>query len=149
MIVVDLNLLIYAVNTDAIQHDRARRWWENVLSQGERVGLAWSVVFGFLRLTTNPKIMPHPLPPEQAIAVVDDWFAQPSIQPLVPTDRHWAIVKEILAPLGTAGNLTSDAHLAGLAIEHGARLCSTDNDFARFSGLRWVNPLAGTGRRSL
>ena len=142
MIVVDLNLLIYATNEDAVQHDLARRWWEGTLSRGESVGLAWIVVLGFLRLTTNPRVMPRPLTPEQAVAVVDDWLAQPSVELLQTTDRHWEIVKEILAPLGTAGNLTSDAHLASLAIEHGARLFSTDNDFGRFVGLRWVNPLA-------
>jgi uncharacterized protein len=143
VIVVDLNLLIYAVNEDAPQHERARRWWEGVVSQSETIGLAWAVVFGFLRLTTNPRVMPRPLAPEKAFAVIDDWFAQPPVEPIEPTERHWAIVKEILAPLGTAGNLTSDAHLAALAIEHGARLFSTDNDFARFSPLRWVNPLGG------
>lgn len=142
MIVVDLNILIYAVNADAPSHRQARRWWERTLSDGETVGLAWSVVLGFLRLTTNARVLPRPLTTEQAFAIIDDWFAQPSVQAVAPTDRHWAIVKEILAPLGAAGNLTSDAHLAGLAIEHGACLCSTDNDFARFAGLRWVNPLA-------
>jgi uncharacterized protein len=143
VIVVDLNLLIYAINEDALQHGRARRWWESVLTRGEAVGLAWTVVLGFLRLITNHKVLPRPLAPEQAMAVVDDWFAQPSIRPVEPTERHWATLKEILEPLGTAGNLTSDAHLASIAIEHGARLFSTDNDFARFAGLRWVNPLAG------
>ena len=142
MIVVDLNLLVYATNEDALQHDSARRWWEGVLSRGESVGLAWVVVLGFLRLTTNPRVMPRPLTPEQAMGIIDSWLDQPAVQMLEATERHWEILKEILAPLGTAGNLTSDAHLASLAIEHGARLVSTDNDFARFSGLRWVNPLS-------
>lgn len=142
MIVVDLNLLLYATNEDALLHERARRWWEQLVSSGQPIGLAWTVVLGFLRLTTNHRVMPHPLAPDQAMAIIDDWFGQPSVRPLEPTARHWAIVKEILAPLGTAGNLTSDAHLAALAIEHGARLLSTDNDFARFAGLRWSNPLA-------
>lgn len=142
MIVVDLNLLVYATNEDALLHERARRWWESLLSRGEAVGLAWTVVLGFLRLTTNHKVMPRPLAPEQAMAIIEDWFAQPSVRPLEPTERHWEILKEILTPLGTAGNLTSDAHLAALAIEHGARLFSTDNDFARFAGLRWLNPLS-------
>jgi hypothetical protein len=104
------------------------------------------VVLGFLRLTTNARVLPRPLTTEQAFAIIDDWFAQPCVQTVAPTDRHWAIVKEILAPFGAAGNLTSDAHLAGLAIEHGASLCSSDNDFARFAGLRWVNPLARSKR---
>ena len=142
MIVVDLNLLLYSTNADALPHDRARRWWEDLLSRGEDVGLAWTVVLGFLRLTTNPRVMPRPLAPEQAMAIIDDWFSQPAVRSLEPTVRHWAILKEILAPLGTAANLTSDAHLAALAIEHGARLHSADNDFARFAGLRWENPLS-------
>jgi uncharacterized protein len=142
VIVVDLNLLIYAVNEDALAHERARRWWERALSGAETVGLAWSVILGFIRLTTNPRVMPRPLTPEQAFAVIDDWLAQPIVTSVEATDRHWAILKELLEPLGTAGNLTSDAHLASLAIEHGARLFSTDNDFARFAGLRWLNPLA-------
>jgi toxin-antitoxin system PIN domain toxin len=140
--VVDLNLLIYAVNEDALQHERARRWWEAVLSGAETVGLAWSVILGFIRLTTNSRVMPRPLAPEQAFAVIDDWLGHPFVTAIEATERHWAIVKELLLPLGTAGNLTSDAHLAALAIEHGARLVSTDNDFSRFAGLRWMNPLA-------
>jgi uncharacterized protein len=141
VIVVDLNLLIYATNEDALVHEQARRWWENLLSSGEAVGLAWTVLLGFMRLTTNPRVMPRSISPEDAIAVIDGWLAQPSVSPLEPTERHWEILKELLSPLGTAGNLTSDAHLAALAIEHGARLFSTDNDFARFPGVRWVNPL--------
>jgi toxin-antitoxin system PIN domain toxin len=141
MIVVDLNLLLYAVNEDAIQHARARTWWEHCLSEGQSVGLAWSVILGFLRLTTNPRIMPRPLSPEDAFAVIDGWLDQPSVRTIEPTERHWPLLKELLAPLGSAGNLTSDAHLAALTIEHGAQLFSTDNDFARFAGLRWRNPL--------
>jgi len=58
-----------------------------------------------------------------------------------PTERHAAVLRELLLPLGTAGPLTTDAHLAALAIEHGAQLCSCDTDFARLQGLRWTNPL--------
>lgn len=143
MIVVDLNLLIYAINADADAHERARRWWDDALSGTEPIGLAWTVVLGFLRLTTNALIMPRPLTSKQAMAILDDWLAQPCVALLEPTDGHWQILKEILAPLGTAGNLTSDGHLAALAIGHGAKLASSDNDFARFQGLRWVNPLLG------
>lgn len=142
MIVVDLNLLIYAVNEDAIQHDGARQFWEQTLSEGVAVGLPWTVVLGFVRLTTNPRVMPHPLAPEQAFGVVDGWLAQATVEVIEPTDRHWEIVKELLLPLGTAGNLTTDAHLAALAVERGATLCSTDNDFSRFPRLKWSNPLA-------
>lgn len=87
--------------------------------------------------------MPQPLQPKQAVTMINDWFAQPVVAIVEPGQRHWQILQEILAPLGTGGNLTSDAHLAALAIEHGARLFSADNDFSRFQGLRWVNPIAG------
>lgn len=141
MIVVDVNLLIYAVNEDAALHERAKAWWESSLSSQTPVGLPWSVLLGFVRLTTNPRVMPKPITPSQAFAYVDDWLAQPIVSVVDATDHHWATFKELLAPLGTAGNLTTDAHLAALAIEHGARLYSTDNDFGRFKGLRWTNPL--------
>ena len=142
MIAVDLNLLIYALNEDAPEHHRALNWWEQTMSSDVPVGLTWSVLLGFLRLSTNPRIMPRPLSPEQALEVIDDWLAHPITRILEPTCQHWTILKELLAPLGSAGNLTSDAHLAALCIERGALLCSADSDFSRFSKLRWNNPLA-------
>jgi uncharacterized protein len=141
VIVVDLNLLLYAINEDEPRHEAARAWWESVLSDDEPVGLAWQVVLGFLRITTHARVMPHPISPTEAVRHVDEWFEQGTVVAIEPTDRHWKVLKELLGPLGTAGNLTSDAHLAALAIEHGARLFSTDNDFSRFPNLRWVNPL--------
>jgi uncharacterized protein len=142
VIVVDLNLLLYATNQNSVQHARARRWWESCLSEGTAVGLAWTVILGFVRLTTNPRVMPHPVSPADAMGVVDQWLSEPSVEIIEPTQRHWDVLKELLAALGTAGNLTSDAHLAALAIERGGQLASTDNDFSRFAGLRWSNPIA-------
>lgn len=142
MIVVDLNLLLYAVNEDAAQHDRALAWWERCLSEGTTVGLAWTVILGFVRITTNPRVLPRPLKSRHAVEIVDEWLSHPAVETIEPTERHWEVFKDLLAPLGTAGNLIADAHLAALAIERGARLCSTDNDFARFAQLRWSNPLA-------
>jgi len=142
VIAVDLNVLIYALNEDAPHHERALSWWEETMSSDTPVGLSWSVLLGFLRITTNPRILPRPLSPQQAVEVVDSWLAHPLTRIIEPTRQHWTILKELLAPLGTAGNLTSDAHLAALSIEHGALLCSTDNDFSRFAKLRWSNPLA-------
>ena len=141
MIVVDLNLLLYAANRDAPHHDAARTWWEGALSGDETVGLGGSVVLGFVRIATNPRILPKPLEPAQAFALVDEWLAQPNVVLIEPTERHWGIVKDLLEPLGAAGNLTTDAHLAALAIERGAKLCSTDRDFGRFPHLRWIDPL--------
>jgi toxin-antitoxin system PIN domain toxin len=141
MLIVDLNLLLYASNRDAPQHDAARVWWEAALTADETVGLPWAVVLGFVRLVTNRTITPRPLRPAQALEIVDDWLAQPSVRIAEPTERHWGILKDLLGNTGTAANLTTDAHLAALAIEHGATLCSADRDFGRFERLRVRNPL--------
>jgi toxin-antitoxin system PIN domain toxin len=139
---LDLNLLLYAVDSDAGPHERARAWFEEVLSGTEAVGFAWTVLLGFARISTNPQIYRHPLSSPEALDLIDGWLAQPVAKVVEPTVRHAAVLRELLEPLGVGGNLVSDAHLAALAIEHGAELCSRDNDFARFSGLRWVDPLA-------
>ena len=141
MKIVDINLLIYAINKDTPHHSKAKKWLEDSLSSDEPFGLAWIVILGFLRIVTNGRIMPKPLMPEVAIDFVNDWLQQPPSLTIVPSHQHWSIFKELLMPLGTAANLTSDAHLAALAIEHGARLYSTDNDFRRFPSLRWTNPI--------
>jgi toxin-antitoxin system PIN domain toxin len=141
MKIVDINLLIYAINKDTPHHSKAKKWLEDSLSSDEPFGFAWIVILGFLRIITNGRIMPNPLTPEVAIEMVDDWLRQPPSISVVPSHQHWSIFKELLTPLGTAANLTSDAHLAALAIEYGARLFSTDNDFSRFQSLRWTNPL--------
>ena len=141
MKIVDINLLIYAINKDAPHHSKAKKWLEDSLSSDEPFGFAWIVILGFLRIVTNGRIMPTPLIPEVAIDAVNDWLQQPPSLNVVPTHQHWSTFKELLMPLGTAANLTSDAHLAALAIEHGARLYSTDNDFSRFQTLRWINPI--------
>jgi len=143
MKVLDLNVLLYAVNRDSAPHRRAKAWLDGLLSGEEAVAIPWVVLLGFLRLTTNARIMPRPLAPAQALTVVDGWLAAPSVVPLHPGEEHWRILRELLAASGTAGNLTPDAHLAALAIEHGCELCSADGDFARFPALRWTNPLAG------
>jgi uncharacterized protein len=139
---VDLNLLLYAIDEEAPPHERARPWLEEVLSNTEDIGFAWIVLLGFLRISTNPAILERPLSADEALDFIDGWLAQPPATIVHPTERHPANLRKLLEPLGTAGNLTSDAHLAALAIEHGAELCSADTDFARFPGLRWHNPLA-------
>jgi hypothetical protein len=137
----DLNLLIYAIDEGSPRHERARPWLEQTLSGTEAVGFAWAVLLGFVRLTTNAVILTHPLSTEEALDYVEGWLAQPVARTVAPTAGHAALLRELLQPLGAAGNLTSDAHLAALAIEHGAELCSCDTDFARFPGLRWSEPL--------
>lgn len=142
MKVVDLNLLLYAVNRDSHLHAPAKAWLERTLNDEEPVALPWAVLLGFLRLATSARVFPQPLPPDQALAVVDGWLARPLVVALAPGEEHWRILRDLLTRSGTAGNLTTDAHLAALAIEHAAELCSTDGDFARFPQLRWMNPLA-------
>lgn len=141
MIVVDANLLIYAVDADSPHHNKARRWLEQALSGDEAVGMAWVVILAFLRITTRPGLLRRQLSPDAAVAYVDEWLRQPCVQPVAPGATHWAVLRLLLSAAGTAGNLTSDAHLAALAIEQGATLCSTDNDYRRFPGLRYENPL--------
>lgn len=141
MKLLDANLLIYAVDTQSPRHAEARPWLERLLSGAETVALPWTVLLAFVRLSTKPSIFTSPLDGSDALDLVDGWLAQPCTTVIHPTERHSAVLRELLDELGTAGNLTSDAHLAALAIEHGADLCSTDTDFARFPGLRWTNPL--------
>ena len=141
MKVIDLNLLIYAVDTSSPRHERARAWLEAALSGSETVALPWVVLLGFVRLSTRPSVFHDPLTATEALDIVDGWLAQPSVAVIAPGRRHAAVLRELLAQFGTAGNLVTDAHLAALAIEHGAELCSADADFSRFSGVRWVDPL--------
>lgn len=142
MILLDANLLVYAVNEDAPLHQGARPWLESVLSGPESVGFAWDALLAFLRLSTRAGVVPRPLPMATALDLVDEWLVQPNATVVQATDSHPRVLRDLMLHLGAGGNLTSDAHLAALAIEHGATLCSTDNDFSRFPGLRWRNPLA-------
>lgn len=141
MRLLDLNLLIYAIDESAPLHQEARPWVEAALSGPGTIALAWNVVIGFLRLSTRASVFVDPLTVNEASDVIDGWLAQPAVTLVHPTDRHATVLRQLLSPLGTAGNLTGDAHLAALAIEHGAELCSTDADFSRFPGVRWINPL--------
>lgn len=143
MKLLDLNLLIYAVDASSPQHDLARPWFEQLLSGSETVALPWHTLLGFVRLTTRPAVLVKPLLPTDALDYVDEWLAQPCTTVVHPTEQHAARLRDLLTVVGTAGNRTSDAHLAALAIEHGATLCSADDDFGRFPGLRWQNPLHG------
>lgn len=138
----DVNVLLYAIDAASPHHSRALPWLEQTLSGTEPVGFAWSVLIAFLRLSTRAQIFERPLAPAEAFEVVEGWLNQPSALILHPTERHLSILRGLVEPLGTAGNVTSDAHLAALAIEHGGEVCSADTDFARFRGLRWTNPVA-------
>ncbi|HVS14004.1 MAG TPA: type II toxin-antitoxin system VapC family toxin [Thermoanaerobaculia bacterium] len=143
MILPDVNLLVYAHDELAPLHQPARAWWERALSGRESVALPWAALFGFIRLVTHPSVMRDPLPPSAAVERVRGWLARPAAEILEPGPRHLEIVTRLFAATGVAGALTTDTHLAALAIEHGCELHSNDSDFGRFPGLRWRNPLAG------
>ncbi len=141
MILIDANLLIYAIDSASPHHRPARRWLEKVLSGSERVGLTWGVILAFLRIVTHPAVVRRPLSPEAALEYVDSWLAQPYVLTVVPGEKHWLILRNLLRASGTAGNLTSDAHLAALAVELDCEIYSSDHDFKRFHGVRYVNPI--------
>jgi uncharacterized protein len=138
---LDVNLFLYAVDEASPRYEVAHAWVQETLSGPETVALSWTTLVGFVRLSTRANLFERPLEPAEALDLIDGWLAQPCTTVVHPTERHAAVLRELLAPLGTAGNLTADAHLAALAIEHGALLCSCDADFSRFPGLRWVDPL--------
>jgi toxin-antitoxin system PIN domain toxin len=141
MIVPDTNLLVHAYNSESRVHVAARAWWEDLLNGTRPVGLAWVTMLGFIRIATHRQILARPLPPDVACASVRAWLIRPYVTVLYPGERHAEVLFGLLERLGAAGNLTTDAHLAALCIEHQAELHSTDADFARFPGLRWRNPV--------
>ena len=142
MIIPDINILIHAYNSDSIQHQSAKKWWERTLALPRPVGLPWVTMLGFIRVMTHRGILRTPMFPRDAVHRVRSWLAVPVVQILTPGELHGEILFALLEQLGAAGNLTKDAHLAALAIEYQAELASTDTDFARFPGLRWFNPVA-------
>lgn len=143
MRILDLNLLLYAVNVSAPEHARARAFMDAAMNDGDAIGLPWVVVLGFLRLATSSRIFPTPLSPEAAVAVVDAWLACDTVSVVSERPDHWDILKRLVSAHGVAGNLTTDAHLAALALSHDAVLVTTDTDFQRFEGLRISHPLRG------
>lgn len=143
MIVPDVNMLLYAEIDAFSQHDAARRWWEDLLNGERQVGITGVAMFGFLRIGTNRRVFDAPLAVADAIDRVQRWLDSPNVTFLVPGTRFLEISFRLLGQLGTASNLTTDVQLAAHAIEHGGEVHSNDVDFARFDGVRWVNPLAG------
>ena len=141
MILPDVNLLVYAYNADAPLHLLAKQWWESLCNRREPIGLPWAVTCGFVRVMTHPAILVQPLLPEAALTHVRSWMIRSHVQPLDPGALHLEILARLLLATGVAGNLTTDAHLAAIAIEYQAEIHSNDTDFGRFQGLRWFNPL--------
>jgi len=141
MIIPDVNLLVYAYNTDAPHHREAKRWWGGLMSGRQDVGLPWAVGLGFLRLMTSGKVMARPLTAAEALANVRAWMARTQVQVLTPGVRHLDILDGFAARQLISSTMTANAHLAALAIEFGAEIHSNDADFSRFPGLRCRNPL--------
>ncbi|WP_394850517.1 type II toxin-antitoxin system VapC family toxin [Pendulispora brunnea] len=148
MIIPDINLLLYANFSAYPDHVRARSWWEELLNGDEDVAIPGPTLFGFVRLATNRKLFDPPMSVELALTTVEGWLARPNVRFLLPGPRHLEIAFDLLRRSGASGNLTTDTQLAAMAIEYQAEMHSNDQDFGRFSQLRWVNPLAQAARTS-
>lgn len=146
MIVLDVNILLYAYDAAAAQHAVAREWLERVLSEGSPVGLPWQSIGAFLRIVTNPKLPGVRFTADEAARLVDEWLEQPNVRVLAPGENHWPLLSQMITEGQAKGPLITDAQLAALTVEYGGVLHTTDRDFARFPGLRWINPLATSPR---
>ena len=142
MIVIDANVLLHCVNQDSALHDRVLPWWESTVNNDEPVGLPWIVLLAFYRISTHRNVFPRPLTSHEAIQQIDQWLSLPNVKAIVETPKHWNVLRKLLRDTKATGNLSTDAHLAAIAIEFSATLASCDADFNRFPGIRWANPIA-------
>ena len=141
MTIIDANLLLYAYNADAPQQKASARWLQGLLKSGEIIGLPWITIWAFIRISTNSRIWANPRSAGETFAIVGEWLRQPGVVPLHPGPLHAEILEKLVSDHGATGPLVTDAVLAALAMEHGALLAATDQDFGRFPELRWLNPL--------
>ncbi|MBI1333221.1 MAG: PIN domain-containing protein [Armatimonadetes bacterium] len=141
MVIPDANLLLFAHNMDDARYGSARAWWKNQLEGSEDIGLPWNVILAFIRIGTSPKAFPAPFSVDEATDIVKLWLAFPNVRILNPGVDHFRILSDLLKQVGVGNKLVSDAHLAALAIENRATLCSHDRDFQRFSGFRLHDPI--------
>lgn len=141
MIIPDASLLIYAHDASCPQHGKARDWWQGALSGTETIGIPWVVVLAFTRLMTHPQICTNPLAVGDVQAIVEGWMESSNVRIIQVSERALPAFFALLAAAGMGGNLSTDALIALHAHEHSAVVCSTDRDFGRFPGLRWINPL--------
>ncbi len=142
MIVLDANILLYAYDSASPHHGRARAWIEESLSGTTPVGLPGQIISAFLRIVTNPKLPGERFTLEEAVQLVDRWLEQPNVRMLAPGDDHWLLFQQMIVEGQAPGALITDAELAALTMEYGGVLHTTDRDFARFPGLRWINPIS-------
>jgi uncharacterized protein len=142
VIVLDANILLYAYDGTSLRHSEASEWLKEAFSGSELIGFPWQVVWAFLRLSTSSRVFTNPLSMETAVEVAQQWMDLKQARILAPGERHWSLLQQMLIEGRVRGPLTTDAELAALTIEHGGVLHTTDRDFARFPGLRWMNPLA-------
>jgi uncharacterized protein len=141
MIIVDTNLLVYAYNSDSPKHQEAMAWFEDLLNSDEVVGLAEIVLIGFIRIVTQKRIVPKPLSPQAAVTLVRSWLALTNVRLLLSTPESFALTLEAICLVGVAGNLCTDAQIAGIAQLYRGTIASVDTDFLRFAGLKIFNPL--------
>lgn len=140
--IVDANVLLYAVDANSTFHESAKDWLESSLNELAHVGLPWASLLAFQRISTHPRASVSPLSPSQAWSFIEDWLDADATWVPVPGERHAEIIRDLIVAGDLHGNLVTDAHLAALAIEYGVGVCSTDSDFARFPQITWVNPVA-------
>ena len=145
MTIVDVNVLLYAQDSQSKHHAEARLWFEHLLSESLQVGFAWVVLHGFIRIATNPRVLEQPLSMQHACRIVSSWVERSNALILIPGPRHWSILQDLLIKGQARTELVTDAHLAALAIEYGATLASTDRDFTRFPGLQFLPLFGGHG----
>lgn len=141
MIVVDANLLIYSYDVNAAEHKKSAAWLESSFSGVEIVGLPWPCICAFVRVVTNRRLPGTPVGLDVALGTIEEWLHSPNVQTLIPTERHWSVFRRMLVEGQVTGPQVTDAEIAALTVEYGGVLHTTDRDFVRFPGLRWVNPL--------
>ena len=142
MLLLDVNVLVYAHRQDLDEHPLYRTWLERLVGSDAAFGMADLVLSGFLRIVTNPRIFASPTPIEVAIGFAEGLRALPNCVLVAPGPRHWSIFCRICREAGAKGNLVPDAFLAALAIESGSEWITADRGFSRFPGLRWRHPLS-------
>jgi uncharacterized protein len=144
--ILDANVLLYAYNKHTPHHKAAQAWLENLLDSSGAIAMPWVTIWAFLRIATNPRVWPEPLSVSAAFDIIRSWVQQPGVIILQPGPRHSEILERLLSAYSVSGALVTDAVLAALALEHGATVASTDQDFRRFPEVRWINPIAGLSR---